>query len=90
MDEGRAGEAERGSGRGFWRLVFDRWRDASHAIGVVQTRLLMLGVYVLVALPTGLLVRMTSDPLHLREPAGGNWSICSAERCSLERARLQF
>ena len=33
------------------RRVFDRWKQAAHAVGVVQTRFLMLVVYVIAVVP---------------------------------------
>ena len=70
--------------------AWDRWRKAAHAIGVVQTRFLMVVIYVAAVLPTGLLMRATSDPLHLRRPKEGNWSPTKQEKPSLDTARRQF
>ena len=70
--------------------AWDRWRKAAHAIGVVQTRFLMVVIYAAAVLPTGLLMRLFSDPLHLRRPKDGNWSPTKQEKPSLETARRQF
>jgi hypothetical protein len=75
---------------GFFRRAFERWKKAAHAIGVVQTRFLMFGMFVLMVLPTGLLMRLFRDPLHLRPPHGGNWSPTKEEKPSLDTARRQF
>jgi hypothetical protein len=74
----------------FPRRVLDRWRKAAHAIGVVQTRFIMLVIYVVVVLPTGLLMRAFRDPLHLREPKDGNWVPIEPHKPDLESARRQF
>ncbi len=70
--------------------VLERWKKAAHAIGVVQTRLIMFAVYVAVVLPTGLLMRLFRDPLRLRRPQQGNWTPVRQEKASLETVRRQF
>ena len=76
--------------RGFFGRAFDRWKRAAHAIGVVQTRFIMLAIYATVVVPTGILMRMSRDPLHLRPPESTNWTpVRQAER-SVESARQQF
>src|SRR5262245_47055966 len=78
------------SSRNLAARAWDRWRKAAHAIGVVQTRFLMLLIYIAVVLPTGLFMRMFRDPLRLRRPADGNWSPAKQEKPSIETARRQF
>lgn len=72
------------------KRAWARWRQAAHAVGVVQTRLLMLLVYLVVVVPTGLLARLARDPLHIRPPAQGNWTAVEHEELTVERARQQF
>lgn len=74
----------------FPRRVWERWKKASHAIGVVQTRFLMLVIYVVAVLPTGLLMRAFRDPLHLRRPKDGNWVPIEPHKPDLESAHRQF
>jgi hypothetical protein len=74
----------------FPRRVFERWKKGSHAIGVVQTRFLMLVMYVLAVLPTGLLMRAFRDPLHLRPREDGNWVPIESHKPDLDSARRQF
>jgi len=76
--------------RNIFRRVYDRWRRAAHAVGVVQTRVIMMVVYVTVVVPTGLLMRLSRDPLHLRPPAESNWTAVSQHERSVEAARRQF
>ncbi len=77
------------AGRFFGRAV-QRWKKAAHAIGVVQTRLLMLVIYAVVVVPTGVLLRLSVDPLRLRVREGTNWTPVRQEKHDLETARRQF
>jgi hypothetical protein len=76
--------------RGLPRRIFDRWARAAHAIGVVQTRCIMLLIYALVVVPTGVLMRFSRDPLQLRPPASSNWTAARQNERSVEAARRQF
>jgi hypothetical protein len=82
-------ETETG-GRGFLARAFDRWKKAAHAIGVVQTRFLMLLVYAFCVIPTGLLMRLSGDPLRLKRPETTNWTPIEPKTPSLDSARQQF
>ncbi|HVO27474.1 MAG TPA: hypothetical protein VMW56_28000 [Candidatus Margulisiibacteriota bacterium] len=75
---------------GFLRTVWERWKKIARAIGVVQTRILMVVFYFLFVLPIGLLMRMRGDPLHLKEPQGSNWTPHRSQDANLETARRQF
>ena len=75
--------------RALARRIYDRWRRAAHAVGVVHTRVIMLSIYAVVVVPTGLLMRQFRDPLHLRPPAGTNWTPTRPSERSLEAARRQ-
>jgi hypothetical protein len=76
--------------RGYPRRVWDHWKQIAHAVGVVQTRFFMLIMYGIVVVPTGLLMRLGRDPLHLREPASGNWTDVRQTERSVDAARRQF
>jgi hypothetical protein len=76
--------------RGFGRRVFDRWKRAAHAVGVVQTRFIMLLIYATVVVPTGVLMRLSRDPLHLRPPEQTNWTPAKQSERSVDAARQQF
>jgi hypothetical protein len=71
-------------------IVFRRWTAAARAIGVAQTRLLMLLIYVTIVLPTGLILRLRSDPLRLKPPPESNWLPSRQEKPTVDRARQQF
>ncbi|MEO8602310.1 MAG: hypothetical protein ABI629_07035 [bacterium] len=75
--------------RGFFGRVFDHWKRAAHSIGVVQTRFIMLVVYAVVVVPTGALMRLFRDPLHLR-PQATNWLPVRQVDRTVESARQQF
>ncbi len=74
----------------FPRQIWNQWRRAAHSIGVVQTRFIMLLIYAFVVVPTGLLMRMSSDPLHLQPQAETNCQAARQEEHTLETARRQF
>ncbi len=74
----------------FVRVAWDHWKKIARAIGVVQTRILMVCFYFVFVLPIGLLMRLNGDPLHLKAPAGTNWVPHRHEDPSLETARRQF
>ncbi len=76
--------------RGFFRRVFDRWRRGAHAVGVVQTRGIMFGIYLFVVVPTGVLMRLFRDPMHLRRPERSNWTPANQNARTIESARQQF
>jgi hypothetical protein len=75
---------------GFLRAAWAHWKKIAHAVGVVQTRVLMVVFYFIVVLPIGLVLRSSGDPLHLKEPKGGNWTPHRHEEPSLDTARRQF
>ncbi len=74
----------------FLRFSWGHWKKIARAIGVVQTRILMVGFYFVFVLPIGLVMRLRGDPLHLKAPAGTNWVPHRHENPSLETARRQF
>lgn len=76
-------------GRGYIGRVWDHWKHVAHAVGVVQTRTLMMLIYATVVVPTGVLMRLVRDPLRLRPPAQGNWVETRQSERSIEAARRQ-
>lgn len=76
--------------RGFLGASWHRWTHLAHSIGVVQTRILMVGFYLVLAVPTGILMRLTGDRLRLKRPKDGNWVPHRQEEQSLETAKRQF
>ncbi len=78
------------TGRNIFRRFYDRWLRAAHAVGIVQTRVIMLLIYAAVVVPTGALMRLFRDPMHLRHPEQGNWSPVRQNPRTVEAARQQF
>ena len=76
--------------RGYIARVWEHWKHVAHAVGVVQTRFVMLLIYAVLVVPTGLLMRLSRDPLRLRAPAHGNWTPARPHDRSIEAARRQF
>lgn len=78
------------AGRNIFRRFYDRWLRAAHAVGIVQTRVIMLAIYLAVVVPTGALMRLFRDPMHLRHPDAGNWSPVRQNPRTVDAARQQF
>lgn len=75
---------------GYLRAAWSHWQKIARAVGVVQTRILMVLFYFVFVLPVGIVMRMRGDPLHLKRPAGGNWTAHRDEEASVDTARRQF
>jgi|SRR5579862_4303280 len=75
---------------GFARAAWEHWKKVGHAVGVVQTRILMVIFYFIAVLPIGLLMRLAGDPLHLKPPKSSNWTPHKHQEPSVDRARQQF
>jgi len=80
----RVGSAPHG-----WRGLWERWTRTARALGVVQTRALMVAFYFVFVFPVGLLMRGRGDPLGLRPPEGSNWRPHADTRPTIEAARKQ-
>ena len=74
----------------FLSAAWTRWKKIARAIGVVQTRILMVCVYFVLVLPVGVVMRLKGDPLRLKRPAGGNWAPHHDEEATIEAVRRQF
>ena len=75
---------------GFVRAAWAHWKKIAHAVGVVQTRVLMVIFYFIAVLPIGLIMRLAGDPLHLKRPTGSNWTVHRHQEPSMDSARQQF
>ncbi|MFI5397079.1 MAG: hypothetical protein ACHQ9S_16200 [Candidatus Binatia bacterium] len=75
---------------GFLQATWNHWKKIARAIGVVQTRILMVFFYFVFVVPVGMIMRMGGDPLHLKRPAAGNWTAHHDEKASVDTARRQF
>jgi hypothetical protein len=82
--------ASSSSAPSFLRRSWEHWMELARAVGVVQTRLMMIAFYFAFVLPLGLVLRGSRDPLHLRKREGGNWSEHHHQPRDVESARRQF
>jgi hypothetical protein len=74
----------------FPRAAWTRWKKIARAVGVVQTRILMMCLYFIFVLPVGVVARLSGDPLRLKRRNGSNWTPHQDEEASIESARRQF
>lgn len=72
------------------KKLWDRWKRISHAVGNLQARVLLTVFYVLLVIPTGLVVRLVSDPLGLRRPVASYWVSRPATDETLSGATREF
>lgn len=74
-----------------WRLWWENFKRTMRFIGDIQARIILTVLYVILVLPTGLVLRAVIDPLHLRPPAEhpSYWIARQPLDDSLEGARLQ-
>ena len=72
------------------RRAWEGWKKIAHVIGVFNTRVIMSILYFLIVLPFGLVFRLFSDPLQLREPTESNWVAQPQQDHNLDTARNQF
>lgn len=82
--------SERAQTGGLLRGAWEHWQQLARAIGVVQTRLLMIAFYFVFVLPTGIFARMSGDKLHLQRPSGSCWVPHPPSEQNIESARRQF
>jgi hypothetical protein len=73
-----------------WQRAWEGWKRIAHAIGVFQTRLVMLVFFFVFVLPLGLILRVVRDPLHLKHPPRTNWVDHRRDPHDLDHARQQF
>ena len=75
----------------FMRRLWDGWKEIAGYIGDFQARLLLTVFYFTVALPFGVLTRLVSDPLHVRDlPAASGWMKRQTRDTDLSDAQRQF
>jgi hypothetical protein len=88
--EGSATAQATGTPLSLPRAAWGRWKKLAHAIGVVQTRLLMIAFFFVFAFPLGLVMRLTGDRLRLKPTGGSNWAPHPHHEQSIETARRQY
>ena len=75
---------------GFVHTTWDHWKKIARAVGVGQTRVLMVVFSFVLVCPLGLIMRLAGDPLRLKAHTGSNWTPHRHEDPSLDVARRQF
>lgn len=71
------------------RSAWARWRIIGDVYGDFQARLFAVLFYFTIFVPFALIVRLLSDPLHLRRPPT-TWLKRAPVGSSLDEARRQF
>jgi hypothetical protein len=71
--------------------LWSGWKRVGKTIGDLQARVLLTGFYFLIVGPFALLVRLSSDPLALKQGSRQGWRVRNASPGGpLERAQRQF
>jgi hypothetical protein len=56
------------------KIIWARWKVIAHKVATFQARILLSAFYFAVLVPFAVGLRLASDPLRLRTPAGG-WTL---------------
>ena len=65
------------------------WKRFARLIGEFNGRVLLTLLYVVLIVPSGLVLRLLADPLRRRRPQGSNWTPRSPAPVTLDEARRQ-
>ena len=65
------------------------WKRFARLIGEFNGRVLLTLLYVVLIVPSGLVLRLLADPLRRRRPQGSNWTPRSPVPATLDEARRQ-
>ncbi len=78
-------------GGGVFKRLWTRWTQFALKMGNFQGRILLAWFYFIVVTPFGLLVRLFSDPLHIKHrPSSSSWLERAHISADLESGRSQF
>lgn len=70
------------------KRIWHSWKQAAHAIGTFQARVLLTAFYAVLVLPFGIFIRLLSDPLRIkRRPT--HWLEHPGETHDLRWAKRQ-
>lgn len=73
------------------KRLWQGWKEIAGYIGDFQSRLLLTIFYFTVLVPFGLIVRLFSDPLHIKvKTLKSGWTEREAGSTQLSDARRQF
>ncbi len=74
-----------------WTRLWARWKRFAQKIADFQARLILTVIYFLIVAPYGLVVRLVSDPLHVkRSDRPSMWIPRGQEDATIRGARRQF
>ena len=75
----------------WWRLAWQGWKSFSARMGNYQGRMLLILFYFFVITPWGFILRLFSDPLHIRESSPASyWIQRESLQADMEEAQRQF
>jgi hypothetical protein len=69
--------------------TWEAWKRLARAIAEFNSRVLLTLLYVVLAMPFGLILRLVADPLRRRRPTPSNWIVRVEAPATLEEARRQ-
>lgn len=72
------------------RRLWNNWKKFGIWMGDQVARVFLVSFYFTVALPFGLLVRATQDPLQLKPDRAAGWLAGNPSKRSLAEAERQF
>ena len=65
------------------------WKRFARLIGEFNGRVLLTLLYVVLIVPSGLVLRLLADPLRRRRPQGSNWTPRPPAPATLDEAQRQ-
>jgi hypothetical protein len=75
----------------FFARLWDAWKELGSYSGNFQARVILTIFYFIIALPFGLITRLTMDPLQMRSrPATSAWSTRQPDPADVPSAQRQF
>jgi hypothetical protein len=70
--------------------LWEQWKTFAAKMGDFQGRLMLMWFYFIIITPIGVLVRLFSDPLSLKQPASSGWLDRPIVKANIENSRRQF
>jgi len=55
------------------KIIWARWKVIAHKFATLQARVMLTFFYFAILAPFAVGLKLASDPLRLRTPAGGGW-----------------
>jgi hypothetical protein len=70
--------------------LWEQWKKFAAKMGDFQGRLMLMWFYFIIITPFGVLVRLFSDPLSLKQPPSCGWLERPIVKPDIEKSRRQF